>query len=107
MSELFVPPRPASRPEKKAFVADKLALLRSGLGAFREGSYGTRTGRHRVPTLPLLRKRSLYTVRDPDLVREVLDRQAEAYPKSGLMDAMLRALTGYSIFVSNGEVWGR
>ena len=107
MSELFVPPRPASRPEKKAFVADKLALLRSGLGAFREGSYGTRTGRHRVPTLPLLRKRSLYTVRDPDLVREVLDCQAEAYPKSGLMDAMLRALTGYSIFVSNGEVWGR
>ena len=107
MRDHFVPPRPVSRPEARNFIADKLAVMRSGLGAFREGSYGTKTGRHRVPTLPSLKKRSLYTVRDPELVREVLDKKAEHYPKSGLMDAMLRALTGYSIFVSNGEVWGR
>jgi len=107
MREPFVPPRPLSRPEHKNFIADKLALLRSGLGAFREGSYSTKTGRHRVPTLPWLKKRSLYIVRDPELVREVLDKKADAYPKSSLMDAMLRSLTGYSIFVSNGDVWGR
>lgn len=107
MSDLFVPPRPTSRPEEKQFVSDKLAVLRSGLGAFREGSYGAKTGRHRVPTLPWFKKRGLYIVRDPELVREVLDKKAQAYPKSGLMDSMLRALTGYSIFVSNGEVWGR
>jgi cytochrome P450 len=82
--------------------------LRSTLSMFREGSYETlAVGRVRIPTLPLLRKRSLYIVRGFELVREVLVKRAEAFPKSALMDDMLRMLTGYSIFISNGEVWRR
>ena len=104
---LFTPPRPVTAPEKRSTLTQRIALLRSGLGTFREGSYGQKMGRHGFRTLPFLKKRWIFTVRDPELVREVLVRRAEDFPKSGLMDAMLRALTGYSIFVSNGEVWGR
>ncbi|WP_045319143.1 cytochrome P450, partial [Brevundimonas abyssalis] len=104
---LFTPPRPATAPEKRSTLTQRIALLRSGLGTFREGSYGQKMGRHGFRTLPFFKRRWIFTVRDPDLVREVLVRRAEDFPKSGLMDAMLRALTGYSIFVSNGEIWGR
>ena len=104
---LFTPPRPATAPEKRSTLTQRIALLRSGLGTFREGSYGQKMGRHGFRTLPFFRRRGIFTVRDPELVREVLVRRAEDFPKSGLMDAMLRALTGYSIFVSNGEIWGR
>ena len=104
---LFIPPRPATAPEKRSTLTQRIALLRSGLGTFREGSYGQKMGRHGFRTLPFFKRRWIFTVRDPELVREVLVKRAEDFPKSGLMDAMLRALTGYSIFVSNGEVWGR
>ena len=46
-------------------------------------------------------------VREPEAIRQVLVGDAARYPKAGLMDSMLRALTGYSIFVSNGEAWRR
>lgn len=107
MTTRFEPPRPISRPEKRSFIKDRLAVLRSGLGAFREGSYSQKTGRYSIPTLPGMKNRPMYTVRDPDLVKEVLDRQAQAYPKAGLMADMLIMLTGNSIFVSNGDIWSR
>lgn len=104
---LFTPPRPVTAPEKRSSLTQRLALLRSGLGTFREGSYGARLGRHSFRTLPFLKKRWFFIVRDPELVREVLVKRAADFPKADLMDAMLRSLTGYSIFVSNGETWGR
>ncbi len=64
-------------------------------------------GRHPIPTLPLGRKRWLFVVRTPEVVREVLVKRSEDFPKSALMDDMLRSLTGYSIFISNGEAWKR
>ena len=107
-AEAFVPPKPRPLP-KKANLWQRLRHgLRSGLSLFLGGSYtDLGVGRHRVPTLPWFRKRELFTVRDPELIREVLVRRSEEFPKSGLMDDMLHALTGYSIFVSNGEVWRR
>ncbi|MFN3536368.1 MAG: cytochrome P450 [Brevundimonas sp.] len=104
---LFTPPRPVTAPEKRSSLTQRIALLRSGLGTFREGSYGARLGRHSFRTLPFLKKRWFFIVRDPELVREVLVKRAADFPKADLMDAMLRSLTGYSIFVSNGDVWGR
>jgi cytochrome P450 len=106
--ELFTPPRPPTLP-RKASLGDYLKIgLRSTLSMFRESSYDTlAVGRVQIPTLPFLKKRPLYIVRGFELLREVLVRRADEFPKSALMDDMLRMLTGYSIFVSNGEVWRR
>ena len=105
---LFIPPRPPPMPHK-ASIGDFLKTgLRSTLSLFREGSYDTlAVGRVKIPTLPFLQTRSLFIVRAFDLIREMLVRRADEFPKSALMDDMLRMLTGYSIFISNGEVWRR
>ena len=108
MSEAFTPPRPPLLP-RKAGMLDYLRIgLRSTLHMFKEGSYETHTiGRINIPTFPFLRKRPFFIVRDPEMVREVLVRRAAEFPKSALMGDMLERLTGYSIFVSNGEAWRR
>ena len=104
----FIPPRPAVLPKKASLLQHMQHGLRSGIGMFLSGSYtDVGVGRHGIPTLPTWKKRWLYTVRTPELIREVLVRRAAAFPKSALMDDMLRALTGYSIFISNGEAWKR
>jgi cytochrome P450 len=103
-----VPPRPASLDGQASLMQLMRIGLRSAIGIHTEHSYeDTRVGRSVVRTLPKGSKRTLFTVRTPDLVREVLVRRAEEFPKSQLMDDMLRALTGYSIFTSNGEDWRR
>ncbi len=107
MSEPFIPPRPPVRP-KKANLVEHLHGIRSGIGMLMAGSYkDAGVGRHGIPTLPAGKKRWIYMVRHPELIREILVRRAPEFPKSALMDDMLRALTGYSIFVSNGEAWRR
>ena len=104
----FVPPRPPVLPKRASLLQHLQYGLRSGIGMFLSGSYETvAVGRHPIPTMPKGDKRWLFTVRTPELIREVLVRRAEDFPKSSLMDDMLRALTGYSIFISNGEAWKR
>jgi len=108
MTTTFIPPKPQPLPRKASLYQRLRFGLRSALSLFLGGSYTDMgVGRHRLPTLPALRMRELFTIRDPDLIREVLVRRSEEFPKSGLMDDMLRELIGYSIFVSNGEVWRR
>lgn len=104
----FTPPRPPPL-KKAASMLEHLRIgLRSGIGTHLETSFtDTRFGRLTLPTLPRFEKRNCYTVRTPEHVREILVRRAEDFPKSALMDDMLRALTGYSIFISNGEAWKR
>ena len=105
---LFVPPRPSVLPKKASLLQHLQHGLRSGIGMFLSGSYeNVGVGRHPIPTMPRGRMRWLFTVRTPELIREVLVRRSEDFPKSALMDDMLRALTGYSIFVSNGDAWRR
>src|SRR5262249_24082241 len=96
----FVPP-PSPLLDKRANLLQPLQYgLRSGLGLLMNTSYETvNVGRHPIPTLPKGEKRWLFTVRTPELIREVLVRRAEDFPKSALMDDMLRSLTGYSIFI--------
>ena len=108
MSEAFIPPRPPLLP-RKASMLDYLRIgLRSTLHMFKEGSYETHTvGRINIPTFPFLKPRPFFVVRNPETVREVLVRRAADFPKSALMSDMLERLTGYSIFVSNGEAWRR
>lgn len=103
----FVPPRPPVLP-KKASLLQHLHGVRSGIGMLMAGSYKDGgVGRHGVPSLPRGQKRWIYMVRNVELIRDILVRRAPEFPKSALMDDMLRALTGYSIFISNGEAWRR
>lgn len=102
-----LPPRPEPLKKRAGPIRRLREGLRSGLSMFLGGSYADGgVGRHRIPTLRF-KHRWLFNVREPDLIREVLVKRADEFPKSELMDDMLRALTGYSIFVSNGEVWRR
>jgi cytochrome P450 len=104
----FVPPRPRALDSRARFIDRARLFLRSGLALFLRGSYEfTGVSRHGLPRLPFRKQAYAYLVRDPDAVREVLVGQAARFPKSRLMDSMLRALTGYSIFISNGEAWRR
>lgn len=108
MTRPFVPPKPKPLPQKANLYQRLRNGLRSGLSLFLGGSYtDLGVGRHKVPQLPDFSTREMFTVRDPELIREVLVRRSEEFPKSALMDDMLNELIGYSIFVSNGEVWKR
>ena len=107
-NEGFVPPTPRRLPRKASFLQLFRYGLNSGIGLFLSTSYtATGVSRHQIPTWPALKLRDLFTVRAPELIREILVTRAKDFPKSMLMDDMLRALTGYSIFVSNGKAWER
>ena len=104
----FTPPQPPLLARKASFLQLLKVGLRSGIGLFMTTSYQARgINRHQIPTWPVGRIRSLFTVRAPELIREVLVTRSRDFPKSLLMDRMLRSLTGYSIFVSNGAAWER
>ncbi len=104
----FVPPRPAAHERKSSWRARARQFLNSGLSLFLRGSYDfIGVSRHPLPHLPGRPPRFAYMVREPEAIRQVLVSDSARYPKAGLMDSMLRALTGYSIFVSNGEAWRR
>lgn len=47
----------------------------------------------------------LYMVNKPSLVKQVMDTQAEAFPKSNLLGEALKPLLGESIFTTSGEQW--
>ncbi len=105
---VFLPARPAAGESKASWLVRVRQFLNSGLSLFLRGSYNfVGVSRHALPHIPLTPRRIAYLVRDPDAAREVLVTRAALFPKAKLMDSMLRALTGYSIFVSNGEAWRR
>ena len=104
----FIPPQPAARKRNASLSARARQFLTSGLSLFQRSSYDfIGVSRHPLPRIPLRPPRFAYLVREPDAIRDVLVNDAAHYPKAQLMDSMLRALTGYSIFVSNGEAWRR
>ncbi|MBO0663630.1 cytochrome P450 [Jiella sp. MQZ9-1] len=108
MSEDFRPVLPLAQDGHPGPLERIRGHLRSSLGLFLKGSYGfIGISRHRIPSLPLMKPRTLYNVRDPELIREILVRRFAEFPKGKLMERMMRKLSGYSIFVSNGEAWER
>ena len=72
---------------------------RSWLDALYERSYHMRMGEVHLPGL------DLYMVNEPALVKQVMDTQAEAFPKSNLLGEALKPLLGESIFTTSGEQW--
>jgi cytochrome P450 len=104
----FVPPRPRALEARAKFPENVRQFLKSGLALFLRGSFGfVGVSRHALPRLPFAKRSYSYSVRDPEAIHEVLVTRPTEFPKSRLMDLMLRQLTGYSIFISNGESWRR
>ena len=109
MSHEFHPVLPKAKDVHPDKPLDRIrGHLRSSLGLFLKGSYGfIGVSRHKIPSLPFMKKRDLYNVRDPAVIRDILVRRYREFPKGALMERMMRKLSGYSIFVSNGEAWER
>ena len=72
---------------------------RSWLDALYARSYHMRMGEVHLPGL------DLYMVNEPALVKQVMDTQADAFPKSNLLGEALKPLLGESIFTTSGEQW--
>ena len=99
-------PRPAAMPPGASLWRRARTGLQSALGLFQAGAFSSGgVGRHRVASLPFFKRRWHYTVREPELIREILVNRAGDFPKSVMMDDMLRELIGSSAFVINGETW--
>lgn len=104
----FEPVRPKPLERKAGLKGMATQFLSNSLSLFISGSYDFKgISTHPVPRLPGQRRRWFFGARSPERIREVLVERASAFPKSRLMEAMLRDVTGYSIFVSNGTAWER
>lgn len=103
----FIPPRPTRPPGRRSMLDLLRYSVKSSLGLFFEESFALDVGRVAIPTLPRLKRRWVYTVREPELSREVLVGQAGAFRKSDIMDSMMRDVTGDSLFTTDGETWQR
>lgn len=96
-----LPPKPPSRPEKvslwrymRLFRADILSaqpakLYRAWMAEFRTPFFQS------------------YLINDPDLIKQVLTTNPDAFPKSDRIGAGLRPLLGESVFLTNGDTWKR
>jgi len=102
-----IPPKPKRPPGKSSKLQMIRLGVRSSLAVFYDESFGVDIGRTWIPTLPALKKRWMFTVREPELAREVLVRRAGDFHKSDIMDPMLQDVTGDSLFTSDGETWRR
>lgn len=107
MSCPFVPPKPTPLPPGISARRRIREALRSSIGFLQAGGYAIGVGRHKIPRLPGQRQRYSYTVRDPDVMREILVRRPHDFPKSRVMFDMLAPLVGLSVFTSNGDTWRR
>jgi cytochrome P450 len=101
MSTHFCPHYPKPRKSKASALLMFFSARRSWLDALYERSYRMQMGEVHLPGL------DLYMVNEPSLVRQVLDHQAEDFPKSALLGEALEPLLGESIFTTNGEQWKR
>ena len=99
-------PKPAPMPPNPSLLKRLSRGLNSSLALVQEAAFGLGgVGRHLIPQAPSGKKTWLYTVREPELIREVLVGRAGDFPKSRLMRSMLSDLIGDSVFVANGETW--
>ncbi len=99
MTEL--PPKPASRPENVSLWRYMRLFRKDILSAQPAKLYRAWMAEFRTPFF-----RS-YLVNEPDLLKEVLIRNPDAFPKSDRISAGLRPLLGNSVFLTNGADWQR
>ena len=95
----FCPVYPKPRQSKASALLMFFSARRSWLDALYERSYRMRMGEVHLHGL------DLYMVNEPALVKQVMDTQAEAFPKSNLLGEALKPLLGESIFTTSGDQW--
>ncbi len=95
------PPKPPSRPEKVSLWRYMRLFRKDILSAQPAKLYHAWMAEFRTPFF-----RS-YLVNDPAVIKEVLVRNPDAFPKSDRIGAGLRPLLGNSVFLTNGEDWKR
>lgn len=97
----FRPPAPEPPSHRPWIVAGLLRARRDLLRVLPEMTYRIFMGR-----LPL-GLRDLFFVNAPGEVRDILNRDADNYPKSRQMYRALNPLVGDGIFIANGVTWAR
>jgi cytochrome P450 len=95
----FVPPKPKPLTSRLSLLGGLIRARRSWFSVLTRKNYRNFTGEWWTPL------RKLFIVSHPDLVDQVLVKDAAHFPKSDLMAKVLSLLLGNGIFVSNGEVW--
>lgn len=94
-----VAPKPASRP-KGAGIITRIGLFRRDMFSSQpQRLYRAWMAQVRTPFF-----RS-FLVNQPDLVKQVLIKEAEDFPKSEVLADTMRPLLGNSIFATNAEQW--
>ena len=98
---MTLPPKPEARADRVSLLGHLRAFRRDILSAQPARLYRAWMAEFRTPFF------CSYLCNDPALVRLVLDKAPEAFPKSGRVTAGLTPLLGRSVFVTNGEEWLR
>lgn len=99
--QYFTPPKPATH--KKRFLARALTGVAktSYLANFIQKSYSMKMGQIWAP------RRNIFMPNQYELVRRILVSDAEVYPKSDMLESILKLLIGNGVFVANGSEWKR
>lgn len=95
----FCPVYPKPRKNKASALLMFFSARRSWLDALYERSYQMQMGEVHLPGL------DLYMVNHPSSVKQVMDTQADDFPKSKLLGEALQPLLGESIFTTSGDLW--
>jgi cytochrome P450 len=95
----FIPPKPKTHARKLSPLRRILHVRHSSISVLFDRSYSMHLGDVWTPS------RKTYFVNQPELVDQVLVKDADKYPKSIAMGSMLEFLMGTGVFVSNGELW--
>jgi len=97
----FRPPAPVPPKKQPSFIEFMWRMRHDSLAILNERSYGMKMGRVWFPG------REVFMVNQPSLVRRILVEKMDAYPKTSLLEPILRPLLGDGVFVSNGDLWKR
>jgi cytochrome P450 len=97
----FCPEYPEPRKTRASPLALFRAARRSWLAPLYERSYRMHMGEVHLPGL------DLYMVNQPSLVRRVLVKEWQLFPKSARLVAALRPLLGTGLLIATGEEWLR
>ncbi|MEM7243405.1 MAG: cytochrome P450 [Pseudomonadota bacterium] len=99
-ADRFIPPKPRARDEHKLSWREYARRFRHDIFlAQPKRLYHAWMAEMRLPFF------KSFLVNDPELVREVLNKRPDDFPKSELINASLRNLLGHSVFVTNGDLW--
>jgi len=100
-TQYFLPPKPATH--NKRFLARALtgAARANYLANFIKQSYSMKMGQIWAP------RRNIFMPNQYELVRRMLVTDAEIFPKSDMLESILKLLIGNGVFVANGQEWKR